>query len=119
MLGGTLAARGSTGRPDPRSPRSPFAVPFGGSFDDAFTGVPGVAFEGALDDAFVDAFGAPLDVSSVMSFDIPSRAGPRPKTERPGWRGGGEDGVRPDESVKMPSLRYLLLEVLFQQDIQP
>ncbi|MFE7507946.1 hypothetical protein [Promicromonospora sp. NPDC057488] len=116
MLGGTLAAGGGTGRP---VPLPPFADPFGVSADETFTGTSGDASEGALDAAFVDAFGAPLDVSSLMPLGIPSGVGPRPKTERPGWRGGGEDGVRPDESVKMPSLRDLLLEVLFQQDIQP
>jgi hypothetical protein len=64
-------------------------------------------------------FDIPFDVLLVLPFDVPSWVGPRPKIERPGCRGGGEDGVRPDESVKMPSQRYLLLEVLFQQDIQP
>ncbi|MGW2095992.1 hypothetical protein [Promicromonospora sukumoe] len=85
----------------------------------AFTGVSEGAFDDAFEGAFRGAFGASPDVPSLMPFDIPSWAGPRPKTERPGCRGGGEDGDRPDESVKMPSLRYLLLEVLFQQDIQP
>jgi hypothetical protein len=64
-------------------------------------------------------FDVPFDVRRAWTFVVPSRVGPRPNTERPGCRGGGEDGGRPDESVKMPSQRYLLLEVLFQQDIQP
>ncbi|GHH69779.1 hypothetical protein GCM10017772_15310 [Promicromonospora soli] len=64
-------------------------------------------------------FDGPPRAPFIVPFGIPSLFGPRPKLERPGCRGGGEDGVRPDESVKMPSLRYLLLEVLFQQDIQP
>ena len=64
-------------------------------------------------------FDVPSDVPFVVPFVIPSWVGPRPKFQRPGFRDGGEDGVRPDESVKMPSQRYLLLEVLFQQDIQP
>jgi hypothetical protein len=56
---------------------------------------------------------------SAVPFAVPSWVGPRPKTERPGCRGSGEDCAEPDESVKMPSQRYLLLEVLFQHDIQP
>ncbi|GAB2464184.1 hypothetical protein GCM10027063_01910 [Promicromonospora xylanilytica] len=89
MLGGTLAATVCAGGPG--SNPFPFDVPFDVPFAALF----------------------------VLPFDVPSWVGPRPNMERPGCRGGGEDGVRPDESVKMPSQRYLLLEVLFRQDIQP